>query len=65
MTFDCRVVGATIIDVMYNIQVTGASDPYITIAEKVNQLAALAMLPGKFLVDVLPFRAFQSLSFAA
>lgn len=52
-------------DVVYNIQVAGASDPYITIAEKVLQLSTLAMLPGRFLVDVLPICASQSLSFPA
>ena len=57
-----RVVGATIIDVVYGIQVTGMDDPQIAIAGKVLQLLGLAMIPGSFLVDVLPFRAFHYLS---
>jgi len=59
MMFGHRVVGATIIDVVYGIQVTGVDDPHITIAGKVLQLLGLAMIPGSFLVDVLPFRAFH------
>ena len=60
-----RVVGAIIMDVTYGIQVTGMDDSYIEIAEKVLQLAASAMLPGSFLVDMVPIRASHSISFLA
>ena len=44
-------------DVVYGIQVTGMTDPYITIAEKVIEMLASAVLPGAFLVDLLPLCA--------
>jgi len=54
-----RTVGATIMDVVYGIQVTGKHDHYITIAEKALQIFALAAPPGAFLVDLLPARSFD------
>lgn len=43
-------------DVVYGIQVTGITDPYITIAEKSLEMISAAMLPGAYLVDLLPLR---------
>jgi len=65
MIFGHSIVGATIMDVVYGIQVTSMDDPYITIAEKVLLLFTSAMLPGTFLVDMLPFRKPYSLYFPA
>ena len=43
-------------DVVYGIQVTGSTDRYITNAEKVAQMLVAAVLPGAFLVDLIPLR---------
>lgn len=51
-----RVVGATIMDVVYGIQVTGVTDPYITRAERSVQEIVDAILPGAYLVDLVPLR---------
>ena len=51
-----RVVGATIIDVVYGIQVTGITDPYIMRPEKSINMIAAAIMPGAFLVDLFPLR---------
>ena len=45
-----------IMDVVYGIQVTGMTDPYITRAEKSLQMISAALRPGAYLVDLLPFR---------
>lgn len=41
-------------DVVYGIQITGTTDPYIARPEKVMQLADSAIKPGAYLVDLLP-----------
>jgi len=61
LIFGRSVVGFTIMDVVYGIQVTGSDDSYITIAEEVVYFFGLALLPGRFLVDMLPLRASRSL----
>lgn len=43
-------------DVVYGIQVTGSTDRYITMAEKVAKMLEEAVLPGAFLVDLIPLR---------
>lgn len=54
-----RAVGATIMDVVYGIQVTGIADEYITMAEKSLEMISAAMLPGAYLVDLLPLREYS------
>ena len=41
-------------DVVYGIQVTGLNDRYITIAEEAVKMVGTAVLPGRFLVDLIP-----------
>lgn len=41
-------------DVVYGIQITGMTDPYITRPESLIQMIEAAMVPGAYLVDLLP-----------
>ncbi|KAF7977286.1 hypothetical protein HWV62_4247 [Athelia sp. TMB] len=49
-----HMVGATIADVTYGIKVLPDNDPYIKTAEAVFAAAAQALIPGTFLVDMIP-----------
>lgn len=48
------MVGATILDVAYGIEVQPLNDPYIRTAEAAFASVSQATLPGAFLVDMLP-----------
>ena len=48
------MVGATILDIAYGIEVLPAGDPYIRTAEASFEAVSQATLPGAFLVDVFP-----------
>lgn len=50
------MVAATIMDVIYGIQVLPSDDPYIEIAEKAMLSVGEALIPGTFFVDFLPIR---------
>ena len=52
-----RAVGATIVDVVYGIQVVGEQNRHIKLAENLAQIVAAALLPGAYLVDLIPLRA--------
>ncbi|KAF7978447.1 hypothetical protein HWV62_638 [Athelia sp. TMB] len=49
-----HLVGATILDVAYGIEVLPVNDPYVHTAEAAFASVSEAMIPGAFLVDVLP-----------
>lgn len=51
-----RAVGATIVDVIYGVQVTGTADRHITVPEKLVGMFSAAILPGAYLVDIIPLR---------
>lgn len=48
------MVGATILDIAYGIEVLPTGDPYIRTAEASFESVCQATLPGAFLVDMLP-----------
>jgi len=49
------MAGETIMLVAYGIQVKPINDPYITTVEKANEATRVAAVPGRFLVDTLPW----------
>ena len=49
---------STIIRAAYGLEIEYANDPYVIKAEKVMASVALSGMPGKFLVDTLPFCMF-------
>ncbi|KZP29761.1 cytochrome P450 [Athelia psychrophila] len=49
-----HMVGATILDIAYGIEVLPVGDPYIRTAEASFLCVSQATLPGAFLVDMLP-----------
>jgi len=49
------MAGETIISVTYGLPIKPTNDPYIEIAEKAVHQLALAVVPGKYLVDTLPW----------
>ncbi|KAF8506218.1 cytochrome P450 [Gautieria morchelliformis] len=46
--------GATIMEIIYGIDVLPIGDPYIQLAEQASQAVLSAVIPGSFLVDTLP-----------
>ena len=48
------LVGSTITSVMYSINVHANNDPYIKIAEEAMASIAELLVPGAFLVDIIP-----------
>lgn len=50
--------GLFIMDVAYGIDVLPKDDPYIETAEKALAGVSLAVMPGAFLVDIIPARVF-------
>ncbi|KAJ7032278.1 cytochrome P450 [Mycena alexandri] len=49
-----QMAGETIMSLTYGIDVLPAHDPYISLAEEAVNSAAVATIPGKFLVDSIP-----------
>lgn len=49
-----RFAAANIIMAVYGIRVAEMEDPYVEIAEKAMDVAAIAVLPGRNLIDTLP-----------
>lgn len=49
------MTGEVIISVAYGLDVQAEDDPYITLAERGNEGPIEAVIPGAFLVDMLPF----------
>lgn len=54
LTMVHSMVGATILDIAYGIEVLPVGDPYIRTAEASFLCVSQATLPGAFLVDMLP-----------
>lgn len=50
-------MGEAIVRGSYGIEVQERNDPYIAIAERALWIANQTILPGRWLVDVLPIRA--------
>lgn len=48
------MVGATILDIAYGIEVLPANDPYIKTAEEALGSVGQAAFPGAYLVNILP-----------
>jgi hypothetical protein len=48
------VVGSTVLSMTYSINVRPYNDPYIKIAEETVDSAAEFLIPGAFLVDIIP-----------
>ncbi|EIW55305.1 cytochrome P450 [Trametes versicolor FP-101664 SS1] len=46
---------ATIMDVVYGITVTERDDPYVSLAQKATIIFSRIVVPGQYLVEVLPF----------
>ncbi|KAF8506214.1 cytochrome P450 [Gautieria morchelliformis] len=46
--------GATIMEITYGIDVLPSGDPYIQLAEQATEASESALIPGSFLVDILP-----------
>ena len=49
------MMGATILETTYGIKARPTDDPYIKTAEDAAASAALAIVPGAFMVDIFPF----------
>ncbi|KAL7277361.1 hypothetical protein ACG7TL_009221 [Trametes sanguinea] len=49
-----HVFSATIMDVVYGIDVQERNDPYINLAETVGEIFTQVVVPGKWLVELLP-----------
>ena len=49
-----RLVGSTTLSMTYSINVRPYNDPYIKIAEEANGAIAELLIPGAFLVDIIP-----------
>lgn len=49
------VFSATIMDVVYGITVTERDDPYVSLAQKATIIFSRIVVPGQYLVEVLPF----------
>ena len=47
--------GATIMRVVYGIEVKSKEDEYLSLAEQGNDIFHKAFVPGKYLVETLPF----------
>lgn len=55
-----RYAGATIMSVVYGLDISDTSDRYLEVAEKSISQIAQAGVPGTFLVDMLPWcKSFQ------
>ena len=52
--FRTSLVGSTIISTTYSINVRPCNDPYIKIAEEAMGAVAELLIPGSFLVDIIP-----------
>uniref|UniRef100_A0A8H7XS06 O-methylsterigmatocystin oxidoreductase n=1 Tax=Psilocybe cubensis TaxID=181762 RepID=A0A8H7XS06_PSICU len=50
-----HMTGEAIISIAYGLDVLPENDPYIHLAEKANEGPVEAVVPGAFLVDMLPF----------
>nr|BED43019.1 cytochrome P450 monooxygenase [Trametes versicolor] len=50
-----HVFSATIMDVVYGITVTERDDPYVSLAQKATIIFSSIVVPGQYLVEVLPF----------
>ncbi|KAI0822975.1 O-methylsterigmatocystin oxidoreductase [Trametes gibbosa] len=50
-----HVFSATIMDVVYGIVVAEQNDPYVALAEKAAVIFSNMVIPGQYLVEVLPF----------
>lgn len=46
---------ATIMDVVYGITVTELDDPYVSLAQKATIIFSNIVVPGQYLVELLPF----------
>ena len=55
-----RFAGATIMSVVYGLDITDTKDRYLDVAEKSISHLAQAGMPGAFLVDMLPWCEFVS-----
>jgi cytochrome P450 len=49
-------VGQTIIKIVYGIDVKEAENEFITVPDRFNRLVTESMMPGRFLVDLVPAR---------
>lgn len=47
--------GATSMEVVYGIAVTVEDDPYISLAENATKVFTEITVPGRFIVELLPF----------
>ena len=52
--FRTSLVGSTIISTTYSIKVRPSNDPYIKIADEAMSAVAELLIPGSFLVDIIP-----------
>ena len=57
-TYSSRVFTATIMKVVYGIELRDADHRYVKVAEDAMHAIAVAGVPGAFLVDILPAREF-------
>lgn len=57
---DYRLLGATVMNLTYGIEVTGPHDPHITIADAASRDFSSAIFPGSFLVDYIPAGTFKT-----
>lgn len=53
-----RVVGATLMDTVYGIQIANHDDPLILRLVEANNIFEEVSPPGRFLVDWIPMRQF-------
>ncbi|KAF8510633.1 cytochrome P450 [Gautieria morchelliformis] len=54
-----HLAGATIMEIIYGIDVLPGGDPYIQLAEQATEAMLSAVIPGGFLVDTLPIYAYM------
>ena len=52
--FRISLVGSTTLSMIYSINVRPYNDPYIKIVEEAVRSAAELLIPGAFLVDIIP-----------
>lgn len=58
LTHQCRMAGGLIMSVAYAIDVQEKDDPYLTAQEHGAACVKKTLVPGAYLVDILPFCMF-------
>jgi hypothetical protein len=56
LTTSCRMNGGIIMFATYGIDVKEHNDPYLEITERALECVRVTLVPGAYLVDLLPFR---------